>query len=52
MNAPEAQKTYRVGELYISNEEFRAFYDRFAPGLAVFRQKAMTHYAQTNLSDS
>ena len=38
-----------LGDLYATNEEFRAYYDGFAPGLADFMQHAMTHYANTTL---
>ena len=40
-----------LGELYTSHPEFRANYDKIAPGLADFLQKAMTIYADTVLEN-
>ena len=34
-----------LGELYATNPEFRANYDRYAPGLADFMAEAMAVYA-------
>ena len=34
-----------LAQLYVENEEFRAFYDHVAPGLADFLSEAMIHYA-------
>ena len=38
-----------LAQLYVENDEFRATYERVAPGLAVFLSKAMIHYADTIL---
>jgi MerR family transcriptional regulator, thiopeptide resistance regulator len=35
--------------LYVENDEFRASYERIAPGLADFLSEAMIHYADTVL---
>jgi hypothetical protein len=34
-----------LGQLYAENPEFRAFYDRYSPGLADFLSLAMSHYS-------
>lgn len=34
-----------LGQLYVENPEFTAFYEKIKPGLAAFMCKAMTHYA-------
>jgi len=48
---PASAEIYRgLGQLYVEHAEFRAFYDRFRPGLADFMQAAMVHYAEHNLS--
>ena len=39
-----------LGDLYVTHEEFRAFYDQFAPNLSDFLKKAMTIYVDTVLS--
>jgi len=39
-----------LGRLYVENDEFRAFYDRYRPGLADFMQAAMNHYADRALT--
>jgi hypothetical protein len=47
---PVSAELFRgLGELYTTNQEFRAFYDRVAPGLAGFLKQAMDHYAETVL---
>ncbi len=47
---PASGEVFRgLGELYATNEEFRAFYDRFAPGLADFMREAMKYYADEKL---
>ena len=38
-----------LGQLYGENEEFRAYYEKYAPGLADFMQAAMTLYADRTL---
>lgn len=39
-----------LGELYVTNDEFRTNYDRFTPGLVEFMNLAMIHYADTVLT--
>ena len=39
-----------LGQLYAEHDEFRAFYEQYAPGLADFMYTAMTHYALNVLS--
>jgi hypothetical protein len=34
-----------LGQLYVTHDEFRAYYEEFGPGLADFMQAAMAHYA-------
>ncbi len=44
-------QVYRgLGEMYVSNEEFRAYYEKFAEGLADFMQMAMNYYADKVLA--
>ncbi len=38
-----------LGEVYVSDDRFRAFYDQFRPGLAAFLRDAMRIYAEKNL---
>ncbi len=45
----DAEMFRGLGEMYTSNQEFRAFYDRFAPDLADFLKQAMDHYAENVL---
>jgi DNA-binding transcriptional MerR regulator len=48
---PVSAEIYRgLGQLYISNDEFRAFYDRIRPGLADFLQPAMVYCAEHSLA--
>jgi hypothetical protein len=43
---PCSAEMYRgLGELYVTHDEFRAYYEEFEPGLADFMEKAMAHYA-------
>ncbi len=50
---PAPAEVFRgLGELYATHEEFRAFYDRFAPGLADFMREAMNHFADTKLTEN
>ena len=50
---PASAEVFRgLGDLYAKNEEFRAFYDQYKPGLADFMQQAMHHYADTTLSEA
>lgn len=37
-----------LGQMYVMDERFTAFYDRFATGLAVFYNDAIQHYCITN----
>jgi DNA-binding transcriptional MerR regulator len=47
---PVSAEIYRgLGQLYITNDEFRAFYDKIRPGLADFLQPAMAYYADHTL---
>lgn len=39
-----------LGDLYATNEEFRAYYNQYAPDLADFMQQAMKHYAENTLT--
>jgi MerR family transcriptional regulator, thiopeptide resistance regulator len=39
-----------LGQLYVENDEFRAFYERYRPGLADFMRAAMTYYADHTLT--
>ncbi len=39
-----------LGQGYASQPEFRAFYDKYRPGLADFLAQAMAHYAETALA--
>ncbi len=39
-----------LGQLYVENDEFRAFYERYRPGLADFMQAAMNYYADHTLT--
>jgi DNA-binding transcriptional MerR regulator len=48
---PVSAEIYRgLGQLYVSNQEFRAFYDKIRPGLADFLQPAMAYYAEHSLA--
>jgi len=50
---PASGEVFRgLGELYATYEEFRAFYDRFAPGLADFMREAMNYFADTKLTEN
>lgn len=45
------QEAYKgLGDLYVSNPEFKAFYDNYKPGLAEFLKAGMIYYADKNLS--
>jgi DNA-binding transcriptional MerR regulator len=47
---PVSADIYRgLGQLYITNDEFRAFYDRIKPDLADFLQPAMAYYVENTL---
>jgi DNA-binding transcriptional MerR regulator len=43
---PCSAEIYRgLGQLYVEHAEFRAFYEKYRPGLADFMSAAMEHYA-------
>ena len=47
---PCSADRYRgLAQLYVEHDEFRAFYERYAAGLAGFMQQAMTYYADHSL---
>ena len=47
---PVSAEIYRgLGQMYGTNEEFRAYYDKYAPGLADFLQPAIVYYAEHTL---
>jgi DNA-binding transcriptional MerR regulator len=47
---PVSAEIYRgLGQLYVTNDEFRAFYDKVRPGLADFLQPAIVHYTDHQL---
>lgn len=49
---PVSAEIYRgLGQLYVTNDEFRAFYDKVRPGLAGFLQPAMAYYAEHTLAE-
>ena len=39
-----------LGEMYVTDERFTAFYDKIAPGLASFMKQSMTIWANNNLA--
>jgi DNA-binding transcriptional MerR regulator len=48
---PASAELYRgLGQGYADHPEFRAFYDKYRPGLADFMQAAMAHYADHTLA--
>ena len=40
-----------LGQLYVENSEFTAFYEKFKPGLAAFMCEVMGYYADKTLED-
>jgi len=48
---PTAEQYRGLGQLYVTNPEFRANYDRYRPGLADFMQAAMQYYSEHSLND-
>lgn len=47
---PCSAEVYRgLGQLYVEHPEFRAFYEKYRPGLAEFLSAAMNHYAGQTL---
>jgi DNA-binding transcriptional MerR regulator len=49
--AASAEMYRGLGRLYVEHEEFRAFYDKYRPGLADFMQAAMAYYADHTLAE-
>jgi DNA-binding transcriptional MerR regulator len=48
---PAPAELYRgLGQMYVEHPEFRAYYEKYRPGLADFMQAAMAHYADTALA--
>lgn len=41
-----------LADLYVDHDEFRAYYDRFAPGLAVYMRECMLVFADGMLPDA
>ena len=39
-----------LGNMYVADERFTAFYDKFAPGLAAYYNEAIQHYCITNVN--
>ena len=39
-----------LGQLYVENDEFCAFYERYRPGLADFMRAAMNYYADQTVT--
>jgi hypothetical protein len=37
-----------LGEMYVSDPRFTAYYDKFRPGLAAWLQKAISYYCDTH----
>lgn len=37
-----------LGQMYVSDERFRAYYDAYAPGFSTFYSEAISHYTQTS----
>ncbi len=49
---PAPAEMYRgLGQMYVEHPEFRAYYEKYRPGLAGFMQAAMAHYADTALAN-
>jgi hypothetical protein len=48
---PNATAYAGLGEMYVNDERFTAYYDDFATGLAPFMSAAMASYAANNLTD-
>jgi DNA-binding transcriptional MerR regulator len=40
-----------LGQMYVDDSRFTAYYEKFAPGLAVFMKDAITFYCQKNKPD-
>lgn len=49
---PVSAEIYRgLGQLYVTDDEFRAYYEKYAPDLADFLQPAMAYYAARTLAE-
>ena len=49
---PASAEVYRgLGQLYVEHEDFRAFFDKYRPGLADFMKAAMAYYADHTLTE-
>jgi DNA-binding transcriptional MerR regulator len=49
---PAPAEVYRgLGQMYIEHPEFRAFYDKYGEGLAIFLKSAMDIFADTKLKE-
>ncbi len=46
---PNAESYAGLGRLYAENDEFRAHYEKYMPGMADFMAAAMQHYSETSL---
>jgi hypothetical protein len=46
---PNAKAYAALGQMYVADERFRANYDKYTPGLAMFLRDAMTFFANANL---
>ena len=40
-----------LAQMYVEHSEFRAFYERYAEGLAIFMQRAMRIFAENELNE-
>ena len=47
---PSAATYAGLGQMYLDDTRFTAYYDAYAPGLAAYLARAMTIYAETNLT--
>ena len=47
---PNREAYIGLGEMYVSDERFKAHYEEFAAGLAEFMREAMTSYANAHLA--
>ena len=49
---PTSAEMYRgLGQMYTQDDRFRAYYDKYRPGLADFMAAAMAYYAENTLAD-
>ena len=47
---PDAESYTGLGRMYAENDEFRAYYEKYAPNMADFLAAAMARYAQRELA--